>query len=262
MKRRFSHVTAVWICFFGLAKLAAADPRPFTFTSDAYPMGKGQWEIEQWVTYSGERGNDSEFMRFDFRTELELGLADNFDLAIYFPEIRHEDSTAGGEDTSLHGGAIEAVVYLTNPVKDFLGIALYGEVKIREDELEFEQKLILQKDIGKWIFAYNLVLETEIEGAFEEGENEIEGILQNTFGVAYAFLPGWTAGGEMVIKSVYEDWENYEGTAVHIGPVLSYQGGKVGQDGVWWVTVTPMFQVTDEDSESDFMFRMIFGIGF
>jgi hypothetical protein len=249
------------LTILALAIPAAADPRPFTFTNDAYPMGKGQWEIEQWVTYSGERESDSEFMRFEFRTEFELGLADNFDLAIYLPEWRIQDSSAGDE-TEFQGGAIEAIFYLTNPVKDFLGIALYGEMKIHDNELEFEQKLILHKDIGKWTLAYNLVLETEIEGVFEDREeNEIEGALKNTFGVAYAFAPGWSGGGELVVSSVYSDWENYEGTSIHAGPVISYQGGKFGDTGVWWVTLTPTFQLTDEEDQADVVVRMIFGIG-
>src|SRR5688572_6924627 len=161
-----ARIVAVCIFSLVLAAVAQADPRPFTFTNDAYPMGKGQWEIEQWVTYSGDRDSDSDFMRIDFRTELELGLADNFDLALYFPEWRYEDSSAG-DDTNFQGGAIEGIVYLSNPVKDFLGIGLYGELKFREDELEIENKLILHKDMGKWIMAYNLVLETEIEHIFD-----------------------------------------------------------------------------------------------
>src|SRR5215204_1517235 len=242
--RTIVRITKVWVFSLAFGLLAHADPRPFTSTNDAYPMGKGQWEIEQWVTYSGDRDSDSDFMRFDFRTEFELGLADNFDLALYFPEWRYQDSSAG-DDTNLQGGAIEAIVYLTNPVKDFLGIALYGELKFREDELEIENKLILHKDIGKWIMAYNLVLETELEGVFDtQAENEVEGVLKHTFGLAYAISPAFIAGGELFVSSVYEDWSSYEHTTVYAGPVVSYQGGKFGDNGFWWVTLTPTFQVT------------------
>src|SRR5687767_9719126 len=100
-----------------VAGVASADPRPFTFTSDAYPMGKGEWEYEQWVTYSGHTDEDSGFLQLDFRHEFEFGVADNVDLALYMPEWRYQE-TDGEDGTTFRGGALELVVYLTNPVKD------------------------------------------------------------------------------------------------------------------------------------------------
>jgi hypothetical protein len=42
---------------------------------------------------------------------------------------------------------------------------LYAETKVGEDSLGFEYKLLAQKDVGNWIFLYNLVLETEVEAS-------------------------------------------------------------------------------------------------
>jgi hypothetical protein len=234
---------------------ALADPRPFTFTTDAYPMGKGEWEYEQWVTYSG---TDTD--RYDFRHELEFGITDNFDLAVYFLEWRHQD---GAEDEfEYRGGAVEAIVHLLNPVTDKIGLSLYGEIKVREHELVIENKLILQKDIGKWILAYNFVVESEIEGiGDEDAENEVTGELKHTFGAAYAISSSWLLGGEAFVTSVYSDWESHEVTTLYAGPVVSYQGGKIGDEGFWWVTFTPTFQITDEEDEPDMQARLIFGLG-
>ena len=38
--------------------------------------------------------------------------------------------------------------------------------------------------------------------------------------------------------------------------------GIPGTKANWWVTVTPMFQLSDHDDEPDFMVRMIAGIEF
>lgn len=241
---------------------ASADPRPFTFSNDAYPMGKGDWEYEQWVTYSGRTDEDRDFLRLDFRHEFEFGVADNLDLALYMPEWRYQE-TDDEDGTTFQGGSLEAIVYLTNPVKDFVGIALYGEIGVGEDELEFENKLIIHKDIGKWILAYNLVLETELEHVFDKDEEtEVEGVIEHTFGVSYALAPGWLTGGELIVASEYADWEDYEGTTVYAGPAISYQGGEIGEQGGWWVTITPTIQLTDEEGASDYVVRMLFGLHF
>src|SRR6266566_547449 len=113
-----------------LAATAQADPRPWTFTYDLYPEGKGNLEYEQWITWSHHTKNESGFDRVEFRHEIEWGVADNF--------------------------------------------GLYGEINVGPHFAEFEQKLLVQKDIGPWSFAYNLVFETEIERERDEVTGERE----------------------------------------------------------------------------------------
>jgi hypothetical protein len=142
--------------------------------------------------------------------------------------------------------------------------------------LEFEQKLLLQKDWKNWTFAYNLVFETEIEGVFRDNEGgvatggdvttdeeedegiEVEGIIGHALGASYAVGKGdFRLGAEMVIESEFSNWNHYEDTSVYAGPVVSYQGGKN-----WWLSVTPMYQLSSVESEPDFNVRMIAGIEF
>ena len=234
--------------------VATADPRPFTFVTDTYPVGKGNWEYEQWATW--QQSGDEDVVRF--RHEFEFGVADNFDLAVYLPNWRYE-STEERDGIDFESVSLEGIVYFMNPVTDAIGLGWYNEVSVGEDELEFETKLLVQKDIGNWVLAYNLILETELEHVFDEDEeNEVEGVIEHTFGASYAFGRGdFRAGGELVVESIYEDWESYEDTLVYAGPVLSYWGGTN-----WFVTVTPLFQLTSNDDEADFQVRMIAGYEF
>ena len=251
-------VAALAAVLIGTSTLLA-DPRPFTFSYDTYPEGKGNWEYEQWITWRTNTNEDSDYQRVDFRHEFEFGLADNFDLGVYVSNWRWEDS-ADLQGTHWDSAGVEGIVYLSNPVTDFVGIGLYGEVLVGEDELEFEQKLLVHKDINNWTFAYNLIFETEIEGVFKDTETtdvEVEGVLANTFGASYNFDRGLRAGGELLIESIYADWSEHEDTAVYGGPVLSYSSGTN-----WWFTVTPMFQLSDVDGEANFMVRMIAGLEF
>jgi len=242
------------VALFVATGAAFGDPRPFTFTTDTYPVGKGNWEFEQWVTWE-QNGDENAYL---FREEIEFGVADNFDLAIYVPNWRYEDTEAHS-GTHFDSISVEGVVYFLNPVTDSIGLGLYNEISVGEDELAFETKLLVQKELGNWTLGYNLVLETELEGVFDTAaENEVEGVVENTFGASYAFGHGdFRAGGELVIESVFDDWDDFEATHVFAGPVFSYWGAKD-----WFVTVTPMVQLTSHEEEPDFQVRMIAGYQF
>ena len=153
-----------------------------------------------------------------------------------------------------------------NPVTDPIGLGLYFELGVGPDELEFENKLILQKDFDRWTLAYNLVFETEVEGVFhDDEENEVEGVIGNAFGVSYSLAPAWRVGGELTVESIFDDWSHYEDTVVYAGPVISYQGGqfKVGERQLgWWVTLTPTAQLSDVDDAPDVQVRLIAGLEF
>jgi hypothetical protein len=206
---------------FGSA-VVMADPRPFTFVYDTYPVGKGNWEFEQGVTYRTRTDDEPGFDRFDFREEIEFGVADNFDLAFYLPSWRYEDSDER-TGTKFDSVDVESILYLSNPTTDALGAALYMEIGVGD----------------------------------EEEENEVEGELENLLGVSYALTPAWLAGGEVIIASEFPDWDQYEDTTVYAGPVISYQGAEH-----WWVTVTPTFLLSNQDDEPQYQIRMIAGISF
>jgi hypothetical protein len=64
-------------------------------------------------------------------------------------------------------------------------------------------------------------------------------------------------GAEGVVESAYEDWSHYEGTTVYVGPAFSYQ-----RSDRFWFTVTPTYQLTDNEDEPDFQVRLVASIMF
>ena len=253
-------VATVGVATMGAATPAWADPRPFTYTYDLYPEGKGRMEFEQWATWRQGPRSGPGFDRLELREELEFGIADNFDLSVYLPSWSVEDSQSG-HTTKLDSIGVEGIVYLSSPVTAPLGVGLYFEAAGGPDTISLEPKLILQKDVGTWTFAYNLVAETEI--AREGDENEIEGAIGQTLGVSYAASPTWQLGVEAFVESVYAGWHRYQGSTAYAGPAASFRPGTIGAKGPEvWATLTPTWQLTSHNHEPDFQVRLIAGIEF
>ena len=75
-------------------------------------------------------------------------------------------------------------------------------------------------------------------------------------GASYQFTPRLFAGFEALHEVEYEDWSQWSDHAVYFGPNFSYRAKR------WWVTITPLLQVTDLDDEPDIQTRLIFGFDF
>ncbi|MBI1338302.1 MAG: hypothetical protein GC164_15275 [Phycisphaera sp.] len=236
-----------------VATPALADGRHFTYTYEVTTPHKGEVEYEQWVTWKTDKPSDSTFNRVDFRHELELGITDNFAVAIYLADWRFE-SSKGDTDTFYRDSGVELVYRLTDPVEDPIGVALYGELLIGDKVIELEGKLLLQKNLGPWIVAYNLVIEAEWEGAGYDEESK--GVLENILGVSYQLIPALSVGGELVHEIEWAEWAGKPGHVVYLGPTVSFRQSK------WFITVTQLFQLTRRGGEADFQTRMIFGIEF
>jgi len=232
---------------------APAGERRFTYVYEATTLPKGQWEFEQWVTWKTAKENNRGFDRFDFREEIEVGVTDKWQLGFYLSDWRYEenvqDNKRGGDWKNI---AVESIYNLTNPVTDPVGLALYGEVKIGDKKFELEGKIIVQKNIGPVVVAYNAILEAEWEGdRFEEDKGKIE----QTAGISYQFSPRLLVGMELLHEISIPDWAGVRGKGVlYLGPNISYRAEK------WWMTLTPLFQVSDVEDEPDFQMRLLVGV--
>lgn len=254
MSRFLTRMVCGMAAFVLVSPLAMADPRPFTLSTDTYAIGKGLAEYEQYITWRNHTDDDPSYNRFDFRHEFEYGLADNFDVSIYLANWRYQDSDSfTGTHFDSFGG--EGVFYFSNPVTDLIGSGLYAEFLAGPDFFEFEQKLLLQKDVGNWTFLYNFILETEIERG--NTNNEVEGVLGQSFGVAYSISPSWIVGGELKAEWEFEDWDHHTDTTVYLGPVVSFRS-----KGPWWATLTPTIELTGNEDAAKFMTRLIVGYEF
>ena len=257
--QRYYKATTLIAIILAFTNISKAGERRFTYVYEATTSPKGEVEIENWITWktareSGGRGNE-----FDFRHEIEYGVTDRLQLGIYVADWKVVDSVAGGEDGAraiYQNTAVEVIYNLTNPVTDLIGSALYGEVKMGDQVFELEGKVILQKNFGPVVVAYNAVLEAEWEGEEFGAFNEQKGAFKETLGISYQFSPHFLLGGEFLHEVEFDEWSEAGDPIFYAGPNASFRYDR------FFVTTTALIQATAVTGEPDFQLRTIFGFHF
>ncbi|MBX7136465.1 MAG: transporter [Oligoflexia bacterium] len=245
---------------------ANCDERYFTYVYESTVLPENQWEVEQWITNQNGK-EDGDYSEWNLRTEFEYGITDKLMTAFYLNwDSVHADGVPDEEsETEFKGVASEWVYQLSNPHLEPIGSALYVELATDGIEYEIEGKLLLSKEVERFVFAANAVYEAEWER--EDNRTEHEGTLELTAGAAYRFADAWSAGVEFRNKSAYPggfDLSGQEYNVLSVGPNLHYGAPK------WWATLTVLPQIwgNGEGSQDNLNLvheesvevRLIFGI--
>ena len=229
-----------------LPSICFAGARHFTFVYEAPTSSPGSVEIENSATTQFNDG----FADAEFRHEIEIGVTEHFQASVY---LANWDYTRSSDNRSAHyeSSSLELIYNLTNPVADPIGISLYQEISAGRRFFESETKLILQKNFGPVILAYNLVLEAEWE---EEGLREHTGEIQQALGASYELSPRISVGAEILHEILLPAWKSSQAeNNFFLGPNVSYRGDR------WFATVTSLAQTTRTEGEPDYQVRLIFG---
>ncbi|MCX5660526.1 MAG: hypothetical protein NTW19_12505 [Planctomycetota bacterium] len=260
-RRAASRLTRAAALFaLGLAGLACvapaqADERRFTFVYETTTTPPGAFEFENWITWKSHKNEDPSYDRFEFRHEVEFGLTDRLMASVYVANWSYTDGkSVDGDGVNYDSSGFELIYNLLNPAKDPFGLAVYGEYNGGPDLHALETKVLVQKNIDRWVLAYNVSLEAAWEQ--EDGLWNTECEFQQTVGVSYEVCPKFTLGVELLHQVDFPHWSEQEEHQLYAGPNMSYRAGS------WWVTVTPLIQVTSNHAEPDFQTRLIAGINF
>lgn len=239
------------VIFLGLGMgMSVASERRFTYVYEVAPQPKGALEYEQWVTWKAIREADSKYQRFDVRHELEYGITDDLQVALYLADWRYQTGRSVEEEFDYRDTALEWLYKVTDPTMDPVGLAFYQETKLGDELFELEGKVILHKNIDRFAVAYNATLEAEWES---KDYDEDKGIFEQTLGASYQIDPSFLVGVEALNEVEFDNWSEQGDAVVYVGPNASYRGSR------WWVTLTPLMQVTGIDEEPDFQTRILIG---
>jgi hypothetical protein len=205
-----------------------AQDRYFARTYNSNVLPKGSFDIEAWHT--SRFGHEGQYFHAqDQRLEFEVGLGGNVQTAFYFNHYQKSISDSQNEivHTSQVGFSNEWKWKVSKPASR-MGIALYGEWGVKGDEIELETKLILDRNFGKNLLAFNAVYELEMEAEREGGATELE--LEETpveFDLAYMrnLSTSFGLGAEVVNHNdiVKGSWNN---SVLYAGPTINYRGDR------------------------------------
>lgn len=214
---------------------ATANERHFGYTYESAVLPTGARELEVWTT--GRLGRDGLYTRFDERVEFEVGLTNKLQTSLYL-NLNSVTERVNGElqtATSFDGISSEWKYKLMDPVADIFGLALYGELSLRPDEIEVEGKIILDKRLGPVLLAANVVLEHAME--FPAGGTEHSLFVELVGGASYFITPHLSLGVEVRNTNLFPEYETWDFSALHAGPTLAYAADN------WWVTLTVLPQL-------------------
>ena len=77
------------------------------------------------MTWKTHRDDDGSLQQFDFRHEIEFGLTDRLQMAVYVADWSYLNGNSFGSDGATYtGSAVELMYNLTNPATSVLGSAL------------------------------------------------------------------------------------------------------------------------------------------
>ena len=218
--------------------LCLANRRHFTYTYESSVLPKASHELEIWNTV---RLNRKVFFRgLDTRTEFEFGLGGNFQTSLYL-NISNELDEAGNTDQSF-GFSNEWKYKLLDAGADPLGAALYAEGSYSNSEIELEGKIILDKQFGDFLFAFNAVGEHSFVNGIGKDNSmltQTEDVAEFDGGAAYFITQNFTIGIEARQHTKHPP--GIEGGGVYsaffAGPSISYSGPN------WWSAVGVMPQI-------------------
>lgn len=240
-----------WLVAMGAVQVTHGGVRAFTGPYEALTSPKGSLECEQWVTWASHKQDDATFQGFEFRHELEYSVSDNWMVALYVSDWQVENSQETGTDTRWNNVAAETIYMLLNPTVDPVGVAGYLEVRGGDKLMSVEGKLLVQKNLGRWMAVWNGVVEEVWEGA-SHSEKSLG--LAEAAGVSYGIKHSFRLGAELQHEVEYAASHEWEKPVLYAGPNASYRTAR------WFATITPCVQLTNDDGSPDYVTRLILGI--
>ena len=233
-----------------LAPSAHASNRAFAYTYQSLTAPIGEIELENKATWKSRPGQIREFA---FQHELELGISEKTQLALYIASGEYDARARGG---TYQSSGLEIIHNFTHPSKDVLGSAILGEIQMGDRALSLEGKLILDKKFGPWVIAWNGEVAAEWEGRRMGDFREPSGELAQSLGISYEITKNLALGAEVLNEVPLGAWHGPANAEWYAGPNIT------ARKGHFYATLTTLFQTTDRKSAPGVQMRTIVGFEF
>ncbi|HKB45461.1 MAG TPA: hypothetical protein VKC90_13770 [Chitinophagaceae bacterium] len=218
----------LFVLFVSATFISKAQDRYFARTYTTNILTKNAVDLE--FSHTSRFGHKNQFFHAqDQRMEIEIGVGNSWQTAFYFNRYqeRYSDSNDGTVTSNEIGFSNEWKWKVQNQGKHKPAIALYGEWGIKGgDEIELETKLILDKWVGKSLWAFNAVAEYEKEFKWQNGKLESgkwEAPVEFDLAYMYSLKPNLGIGFEIRNHNEISK-EGWEHSVFFGGPTLDFRG--------------------------------------
>lgn len=222
-----------------LSGLARADERHFSYSYESDVMPDGGKDLELYNTF--RYGRDHFYSGWDQSLELELGLKGDVSTSLY---LNYTQSLEGDvnpvNSPQFNGIANEWRFKLADSTVDPLGFGLLFEPEFKPDETELETKVILDKRMGDFLWAFNWT--TEPEYHLVDGTWGLT--LTPSLGIGLFTSSHFFIGLESELRNFWVNSQPSQplqqtASIFSLGPNIAYTAND------WWVTLTVLPQVAN-----------------
>lgn len=215
-----------------------ASERHFGFGYESSVLNPGLAELTPWST--ARAGRADYFSRFETRLGFQLGLLRNLQAGLFW----NVSSTA--EDIQIPGAALKSRLSttdfqslsgqlkykLSDPTADALGSALLLEGQAGPMLVGYEGRLILDKQLGSLLLAFNLVA----SGVDQlDLQSHFTGSFGATAGAGYFLTPNLVASLEARNENGFS--AELDRSLLYLGPTLAYASTR------FWLTLAVQPQI-------------------
>jgi len=215
-----------------LSSTASADRRLFTYTYEYKTVPQGHTALELWHTQARDTWDSSHVQTMEHVLEVEHGLTDHWDAAMYWVFEQTSSDVMGVASTpfAFHELKLETRYRFADRGEWPVDVLAYGEVvKVFGEQVwEVEGKAILARDFDKFTAALNII------GALEF-EPEAEPEFGYAAGLSYEVHPKFSVGAETYAKITEYEQSFAGGPALAVAPAANL-----------WLTFTLGFGFNDE----------------
>jgi len=218
----------------------AAD-RHFIFNYESNDLGPGERDLETYTFY--QFGRDSFYSAMNQSIEFEAGLDVGIQSSLYlnFTQQLGQNPAGGTMQSSgptLDGISNEWKFKLLDSSADAFGLGLYLEPEFEPDDFELETKLIIDKNMGSWLWTFNLLAEP----AFDYADTDTTFLLRPSVGAGLFLSNVVFVGFEAMDENFYDGPPMR--SVFSAGPCIQYSGKN------WWAEITFMPQLSNIGSSS------------
>jgi hypothetical protein len=228
-------------CLLAVAPAARADRRSFVRSYEYATQPQGNLEFELWNDVIREGAWDAAATAHRF--ELEYGITDHWDAALY-----HVFAQPSGASFRFDSWRLETRYRLAEKGEWPIDVMLYFEVERPADfaqPFETEQKLILEKDFGRFALVTNLVGEQKFLRAADKHLWEID------LGARFEVSPALRLAAEA--WTIHETVGGRTTSTWFAGPSLSVATGK------FWLQIGAGFGLPIGDTDRAALIRSVLG---